>query len=31
LRGAADVEEILRAARITGMLYVQQYRCLGEY
>jgi len=31
LRDADDVHEILRSARITGMLYAQQYRCLGEY
>jgi 3-oxoacyl-[acyl-carrier-protein] synthase-3 len=31
LSDTAHVDEILRAARITGMLYVQQYRCLGEY
>lgn len=31
LREPAEVDEILRSARITGMLYAQQYRCLGEY
>lgn len=31
LKDRSNVDEVLRAARITGLLYAQQYKFIGEY